>query len=64
MKATAFALLALVISSAVPVVWSATSRSNFLDVNRAVRTVESDRTITKVVKLLRKMLAESKKGGR
>jgi len=61
MKATSFALFAFVVSSAVPVVSGARYRSNFLDVNRDVRTTESDRTITKVVKLLRKMLEDSKK---
>jgi len=61
MKATVFALLAFAISSAVPVAEGARYPSSFLDVKRAVRTTESDRTITKVVKLLRKMLDESKK---
>jgi len=37
------------------------SRRSFLDARRAVTTIEGDRTISKVVKLLQKMLEDSKK---
>mmetsp|Transcript_95662 Transcript_95662/g.184524 ORF Transcript_95662/g.184524 Transcript_95662/m.184524 type:complete len:726 (+) Transcript_95662:41-2218(+) len=61
MKATACALLAFTISSAVPVVSGARYRPSFLDVSRAERTTEGKRTISKVVKLLKKMLEDSRK---
>lgn len=61
MKIAARALLACIISSAVPVVWGVKYRRSFLDAQRAVTTNEGDRTISKVVKLLQKMLEDSKK---
>jgi len=52
MKVAACALFACIISSAVPVVWGA---------QRVVKTNGGDRTISKVVKLLQKMLEDSRK---
>jgi len=61
MKVAATALLACVISSTVPAILGVRSRS-FLDTRRAVMTTsKGDRTISKVVKLLQKMLEDSKK---
>jgi len=61
MKAFACALLAFLTSSAVPVVWGARYRPSFLGVSRGTLTNEGDRTISKVVKLLKKMLEDSRK---
>lgn len=56
MKVAACALFAYITSLTTPV-WGA----SFLDARRAVKTSKKDRTITQVVKLLQKMLEDSKK---